>query len=56
MEWQFEELVIAATEDEIAARAAVAETWSVRSITRKRPVRKPSPEDIERERVVIDPQ
>lgn len=52
MELQLEEPVMAATEDEVAAQAA-AKTSSVRSFTRKRPVRKPSPE--ERERVVIDP-
>jgi len=55
MELQLEELVVAATEDEFAAQAAAARTSSVRSFTRKRPVRKPWPEDIERERVVIDP-
>ncbi|MPR13296.1 IS66 family transposase [Microvirga tunisiensis] len=55
MELQLEELVMAATEDEAAAQAAAAKTSSVRSFTRKRPVRKPWPEDIERERVVIDP-
>ncbi|TWA12959.1 hypothetical protein FB004_1333 [Sinorhizobium medicae] len=54
MELQLEEPVMAATEDEVAAQAA-AKTSSVRSFTRKRPVRKPSPEDIERERVEIDP-
>jgi len=55
MELQLEELVMAATEDEVAAQVAAAKTSSVRSFTRKRPVRKPWPEDIERERVVIDP-
>lgn len=55
MELQLEELVMAATEDEVAVQAAAAKTSSVRSFTRKRPVRKPWPEDIERERVVIDP-
>ncbi|MER8570261.1 IS66 family transposase [Mesorhizobium sp. M0924] len=55
MELQLEELVVAATEDEVAAQAAAARTSSVRSFTRKRPVRKPWPEDIERERVIIDP-
>lgn len=55
MELQLEELVMAATEDEAAAQAAAAKTSSIRSFTRKRPVRKPWPEDIERERVVIDP-
>jgi len=55
MELRLEELVMAATEDEAAAQAAAAKTASVRSFTRKRPLRKPWPEDIERERVVIDP-
>jgi transposase len=55
LELQLEELVTAATEDEVAAQAAAARTASVRSFTRKRPVRKPWPEDIDRERVVIDP-
>jgi transposase len=53
LELQLEELVTAATEDEVAAQAASARTSNVRSFTRKRPVRKPWPEDIERERVVI---
>lgn len=55
MELQLEELVMAATEDEVAAQAAATKTLSVRSFTRKRPIRKPWPEDIERERMVIDP-
>jgi transposase len=54
LELQLEELVAAATEDELAAEAAGAKTQTVRAFTRKRPVRKPWPEDIERERVVID--
>ena len=55
LELQLEELVTAATEDEVAAQAAAARTSSVRPFVRKRPVRKPWPDDIERERVVIDP-
>lgn len=55
MELQLDELVTAASEDELAAAAAAAKTQGVRAFTRKRPVRKPWPEDIERERVVIDP-
>lgn len=39
MELQLEELVMAATEDEAVAQAAAAKTSSVRSFTRKRPVR-----------------
>lgn len=46
MELQLEELVMAATEDEIAAQAAASKASSVRSFMRKRPVRKPWPEDI----------
>ncbi|ASY73941.1 Mobile element protein (plasmid) [Sinorhizobium fredii CCBAU 83666] len=52
---QLEELVMAATEDEAAAQAAAAKTSSVRSFTRKQPVQKPWPEDIEREPVMNDP-
>lgn len=55
LELQLEDLVTAASEDELAAAAAAARTQSVRSFTRKRPVRKPWPENIERERVVIEP-
>ncbi len=55
MELQLEDLVTAASEDELAAAAAAAKAQSVRAFTRKRPVRKPWPEDIERERVVIAP-
>ncbi|MFT4196947.1 MAG: IS66 family transposase [Pseudoxanthomonas sp.] len=54
MELQLEELMIKAAEDEAAAQDAAVKTQTVRSFTRKRPVRKPWPEDIERERVVID--
>jgi transposase len=55
MELQLEELVMAATEDEVAAQALAANTSSVRSFTCKRPVRRPWPEDVERKRVVLDP-
>ena len=54
LELQLEELVIAATEDEVAAQAA-ARSSNGRPLMRRRPVRKPWPENIERERVVIDP-
>jgi transposase len=53
LELQLEELVASATEDELVAEAAAARTQSVRPFTRKRPVRKPWPENVERERVVI---
>jgi transposase len=55
MELQLEELVMAATEDEVVAQAAASRTKSVRPFVRKRPVRKPWPANIERQRVVIDP-
>jgi len=55
LELQLEDLVTTASEDELAAAAAAAKIQSVRSFTRKRPVRKPWPENIERERVVIEP-
>jgi hypothetical protein len=50
MELQLEELEAAASEDAIAA-AAQAQT--VKSFERKRPVRKPFPADLPRERVVL---
>ncbi|MEI9426017.1 IS66 family transposase [Mesorhizobium sp. Cs1299R1N1] len=55
LELELEELVTSATEDELAAQAAAAKTQKIRPFMRKRPVRKPWPEDIEHERVVIDP-
>lgn len=54
LELELEELVTTASEDELAARTAAAKTQAVRAFTRKRPVRKPWPDDIERERVVIE--
>ncbi|MCP1850150.1 ribosomal protein L37E [Bradyrhizobium sp. USDA 4508] len=51
---ELEELVTTASEDELAAQAAAAKTQNVRPFMRKRPVRKPWPDDIERERVVIE--
>lgn len=54
MELQLEDLVTTASEDDLAAAAAATKTDSVRAFARKRPVRKPWPQDIERERVVID--
>lgn len=55
LEMQLEDLVTAATEDELAAAAAAAKTQNVHAFERKRPVRRPWPDAIERERVVIDP-
>src|SRR5215467_10285181 len=53
MELQLEELEAAATEDELAAERAAARTQNVRSFQRKRPSRKPFPDHLPRERVVI---
>jgi transposase len=52
-ELQFEELESSATEDEIAAEMAVAKTTTVTGFTRKRPARKPFPEHLPRERVIV---
>ena len=53
IELQLEELEAAATEDELAAGEAAARTQGVKSFERKRPSRKPFPEHLPRERVVI---
>jgi transposase len=53
MELQLEDLEAAAGEDETAAEQAASETTEVRSFKRKRPSRKPFPEHLPRERVVI---
>jgi transposase len=52
-ELQFEELETSATEDEIAAEVAVAKTTRVTGFTRNRPARKPFPEHLPRERVIV---
>jgi transposase len=51
---QFEELEASATEDELAAEIAVANTTTVAGFTRKRAERNTFPEHLPRERVVID--
>jgi len=54
MEFELEELEAAASEDELAAeRATPAAGTTVRSFTRKKPSRKPFPEYLPRERIVI---
>src|ERR1700709_2557627 len=53
MELQLEELETAATEDELAAAAAAAKTTTVAGFTRARPARRPFPEHLPRERVVV---
>ena len=50
----FEELEAGATEDELAAEAAVAKTTTVAAFTRKRPDRNTFPDHLPRERVVLD--
>ena len=53
MELQLEELETAATEDELAAETAAAKTTTVAGFTRVRPARRPFPEHLPRERVVV---
>src|SRR5277367_2044052 len=53
--FMFEEPRAEATEDELAAEAAVARTTIVTGFTRQRPERNTFPEHLPRERVVIDP-
>src|SRR5271165_420446 len=53
MELQLEELEAAATEDELAAEKAAARTQTIQSFQRRRPARKPFPDHLPRERVVI---
>lgn len=54
LELQLEELEAAATEDALAAEQVAAQdtTSTVRSFTRRKPVRKPFPEHLPRKRVV----
>src|SRR5271168_2672838 len=53
IELQLEELEASATADELAAEMALAKTTTVAAFTRKRPARKPFPEHLPRERVII---
>src|SRR5579864_3898167 len=53
LELTLEELETAATEDGLAAEMAAAKTTKVASFTRKRPSRKPFPDHLPRERVII---
>ena len=53
LELELEELEASASEDELAAEQAAAQTSTVKSFTRKRPSRKPFPDHLPRERVVI---
>jgi transposase len=53
MELQLEDLEAAATEDELAAENAAARTQTVQLFQRKRPSRKPFPDHLPRERIII---
>src|ERR1700716_966924 len=53
LELQLEELEASATADELAAEMARAKTTNVASFTPKRPSRKPFPEHLPRERVIV---
>src|ERR1700723_725723 len=53
MELQLEELEATATEDALAAEQAAARSQTIQSFQRKRPSRKPFPDHLPRERVVI---
>jgi transposase len=53
LELTLEELESSATEDELAAERAAAKTTKVASFTRKRPARKPFPDHLPRERVIV---
>jgi transposase len=53
MELQLEELEASATCDELDAEMATAKTTTVAAFTRKRPARKPFPEHLPRERVIV---
>ena len=53
MELELEELEATATEDELAAEKAAARTQTAQSFQRKRPARKPFPDHLPRERVVV---
>jgi len=53
MELQLEDLEADAGEDDLAAEAAAARSTSVTAFERRRPARKPFPEHLPRERVVV---
>ena len=54
LELQLEEMEAAAGEDEIEAQKAAARTTTVQAFERRRPKRKPFPEHLPRERVVVE--
>lgn len=55
MEFELEELEADAAEEDLLAGAAAARTAGVAAFERKKPVRKPFPDHLPRERVVIPP-
>lgn len=54
LELQLEELEATATEDALAAEQTASNTTTVKGFTRRKPVRKPFPDHLPRERVVVD--
>ncbi|MDO6725302.1 IS66 family transposase, partial [Celeribacter halophilus] len=54
LELQLEELEASATEDELIAEEAAAKAGTVRAFTRRHPGRKPFPDHLPRERVVVE--
>ena len=54
LELQLEELEATATEDALAAEKAASDTTTITSFTRRKPVRKPFPDHLPRERVVVE--
>jgi transposase len=55
LELQLEELVAAAAEDAIQAEKSAEKTTKVAAFERRKPVRKPFPDHLPRERVVVEP-
>ena len=53
LELALDELTASATEDELAAENAAARTTEVKGFVRRKPSRKPFPEHLPRERVVV---
>jgi transposase len=53
LELELEELTASATEDELAATHAASKTTTVETFARRKPSRKPFPEHLPRERVVL---
>jgi transposase len=53
LELQLEEAEASATEDELAAETAASQTSRVAAFVRKRPARKPFPDHLPRERVIL---